>query len=131
MTAHGRHIRTCHESFIFSRNNETMQSRDAVRTLAALAHDARLSVFTLLVAAGPRGLAAGAIARALAITPSALSFHLKELTQAGLLMAHPDGRRICYAAHFSTMNALVTHLTANCCGGAHCAWTDNITADCA
>ncbi|MCW5629061.1 MAG: helix-turn-helix transcriptional regulator [Rhodoferax sp.] len=101
-----------------------MQSRQAVRTLAALAHDARLAVFKLLVAAGPGGLAAGVIAQSLAITPSALSFHLKELTQAGLLTAIPDGRRIRYAADFSAMRGLVDHLTANCCGGARCAWSD-------
>ena len=108
-----------------------MQSRDAVRTLAALAHDARLAVFKLLVEAGPGGLAAGAIAQSLAIAPSALSFHLKELTQSGLLTAHPDGRRILYAAHFGAMSALIAHLTANCCGGAHCDLTDTIAADCA
>lgn len=62
-----------------------MAHADVVRALAALAHDARLAVFKLLVQAGPDGLAAGVLAEQLAIAPSALSFHLKELTHAGLL----------------------------------------------
>lgn len=105
-----------------------MQTRDAVRTLAALAHDARLAVFQLLVTAGPDGLAAGVIAQRLALAPSALSFHLKELTHAGLLTPSPDGRRIRYAADFAAMNALIAHLTANCCGGADCALVDQAVA---
>lgn len=98
-----------------------MAHTDAVKALAALAHDARLAVFKLLVQAGPDGLAAGALAEQLAIAPSALSFHLKELTHAGLLVQRPDGRRLIYSAHFATMNRLLGHLTENCCQGAPCA----------
>lgn len=94
---------------------------DAVRALAALAHDARLAVFKLLVQAGPEGLPAGALAEQLAVAPSALSFHLKELTHAGLLTQRPDGRKVMYSANFATMNQLIAHLTDNCCQGAPCA----------
>ena len=93
---------------------------DAVRALSALAHDARLAVFKLLVQAGPEGLAAGVLAEQLAIAPSALSFHLKELTHAGLLVQRPDGRKLMYSAHFGTMNSLLGHLTENCCQGVPC-----------
>jgi DNA-binding transcriptional ArsR family regulator len=104
---------------------------DAVRALAALAHDARLAVFKLLVQAGPEGLPAGALAEQLAVAPSALSFHLKELTHAGLLTQRPDGRKIIYSANFSTMNQLIAHLTDNCCQGAPCAVEVPATVCCA
>ena len=98
-----------------------MAHADVVRALAALAHDARLAVFKLLVQAGPDGLPAGVLAEQLAVAPSALSFHLKELTHAGLLVQRPDGRKLIYSANFSTMNGLMAHLTDNCCQGAPCA----------
>lgn len=98
-----------------------MTHTDVVRALAALAHDARLAVFKLLVQAGPEGLAAGVLAERLGLSPSALSFHLKELTHAGLLVQCPDGRKILYQAHFTAMNGLIAHLTENCCQGEPCA----------
>lgn len=100
---------------------DALHHTDAVRALAALAHDARLAVFKLLVQAGPAGLAAGVLAEQLAIAPSALSFHLKELTHAGLLVQCPEGRKIIYQAHFAAMDQLIAHLTDNCCQGAPCA----------
>lgn len=108
-----------------------MAHADVVRALAALAHDARLAVFKLLVQAGPDGLAAGVLAEQLAIAPSALSFHLKELTHAGLLVQRPDGRRLMYSASFATMNQLIAHLTDNCCQGAPCAVAVPATVCCA
>jgi protein-tyrosine-phosphatase/DNA-binding transcriptional ArsR family regulator len=99
---------------------DVMTHRDVVSALAALAHEARLAVFKLLVQTGPQGLAAGVLAERLAMAPSALSFHLKELTQAGLLLQKPDGRKLIYSARFDTMNALIGHLTDNCCSGAPC-----------
>ncbi len=98
-----------------------MTHSDAVKALAALAHDARLAVFKRLVQAGPEGLAAGVLAEQLAMAPSALSFHLKELTQTGLLVQRPDGRKLMYSAGFQTMNSLIAHLTENCCQGQACA----------
>lgn len=97
-----------------------MDTPQTVRALSALAHDARLAVFKLLVEAGHEGLPAGVIAETLVVAPSALSFHLKELTHAGLLMQRPEGRRIHYSANFDSMNALIAYLTDNCCGGTPC-----------
>jgi DNA-binding transcriptional ArsR family regulator len=97
-----------------------MTSRAVVNALAALAQDSRLAVFRALVQAGPQGMAAGAIAKRTRIAPSSLSFHLKELNHAGLVKARQDGRFIFYSANFATMNAVLSYLTENCCGGADC-----------
>ena len=98
-----------------------MTSLQTVKALAALAHETRLAVFRMLVQAGPEGLTPSALAESLTIAASPLSFHLKELTHAGLIAARPDGRKIYYSAEFATMNALVAYLTENCCGGEPCA----------
>lgn len=100
-----------------------MNASTTVLALSALAHDARLAVFKLLVQAGPEGLAAGIIATRLEMAPPALSFHLKELTHAGLLVQRPEGRKIHYSANFNSMNALIAYLTENCCQGAACELT--------
>jgi ArsR family transcriptional regulator, arsenate/arsenite/antimonite-responsive transcriptional repressor len=97
-----------------------MDSRQTVRALSALAHDVRLAVFKLLVEAGTKGSPAGVIAEMLKIAPSALTFHLKELTFAGLLGHRPDGRKTYYTANFGAMNELVSYLTQNCCCGQAC-----------
>lgn len=97
-----------------------MDAPQTVRALSALAHEARLGVFKLLVEAGQEGLPAGVIAETLAIAPSALTFHLKELTHAGLLVQRPDGRRIHYSANFDSMHGLIAYLNDNCCSGASC-----------
>jgi len=97
-----------------------MESHNAVRALAALAQEHRLAVFRLLVQAGPQGLAAGALAEALAVPASSLSFHLAQLAQAGLASQRREGRSILYAADFAAMNGLMGYLTENCCGGADC-----------
>lgn len=97
-----------------------MDAPQTVRALSALAHEARLAVFKLLVEAGHEGLPAGVIAGTLQMAPSALSFHLKELTHACLLAQRPDGRRIHYSANFESMHALMAYLTDNCCDGASC-----------
>lgn len=92
----------------------------AIAALAALAQETRLAIFRLLVETGPQGLQVGAIAERLSLANATLSFHLKELTSAGLLVATPNGRTIVYAANFATMNGLVEYLTENCCAGAGC-----------
>lgn len=97
-----------------------MESTTAVKALAALAHESRLATFRLLVQAGPAGLAASKIAEALGIPASSLSFHLKELTHAGLVTSRQEGRYLFYAAQYDAMNALLGFLTENCCGGAPC-----------
>ena len=92
-----------------------MKTKAAVVALAALAQDTRLAVYRLLVQQGPSGLAAGEIAGQLGVTPATLSFHLKEMSHAGLLAARQEGRFVYYAANFDVMNALVAFLTENCC----------------
>lgn len=85
--------------------------------LFGLAQDSRLELFRLLVQKGPDGMAAGEIAERLDISSTSLSFHLKGLTQAGLLKPRKDGRFIYYAPDFKAMNSLVSYLTENCCAG--------------
>jgi ArsR family transcriptional regulator, arsenate/arsenite/antimonite-responsive transcriptional repressor len=97
-----------------------MESIDAVAALAALAHAARLQVFRALVVAGPQGMTPTALAEALEVAASTLSFHLKELMHAGLITQQRDGRSLIYRAAFEHMNALMAYLTANCCEGAGC-----------
>jgi ArsR family transcriptional regulator, arsenate/arsenite/antimonite-responsive transcriptional repressor len=96
----------------------------AVRFLAALAQIHRLRVFRALVAAGPDGLTPGVMAAQLLIAPSALSFHLKELTYAGLASAESRGRNLIYRASFEQMTALLSFLTDNCCQGQSCELTE-------
>ncbi|WP_293646526.1 ArsR/SmtB family transcription factor [Sphingopyxis sp. RIFCSPHIGHO2_12_FULL_65_19] len=100
-----------------------MESELVIRALGALAQEHRLALFRLLVQAGPEGLAAGAIAEALGVPASSLSFHLAQLTNAGLIAQRRDGRSLIYSADYAAMNALVGFLMENCCGGAACAPT--------
>jgi DNA-binding transcriptional ArsR family regulator len=97
-----------------------MKSIYAVKALAALAQESRLAIFRLLVARGPEGLSAGAIGDKLAIAPATLSFHLKELANAGLVAARAQGRFVIYSTDFQIMNDLLGFLTDNCCGGNPC-----------
>lgn len=92
----------------------------SLKALAALGHAQRLRAFRALVAAGPDGMTPGALAETLAIAPSALSFHLKELTHAGLARSEPRGRNLIYRASFGHMNALLAYLTEHCCQAAVC-----------
>jgi ArsR family transcriptional regulator, arsenate/arsenite/antimonite-responsive transcriptional repressor len=94
-----------------------MDTADALAGLAALAHEGRLSVFRLLVAHGPDGLAAGEIARKLDTQPNTMSAQLLILSNAGLILARRQGRSIIYAANFEKMSALLQFLTKDCCGG--------------
>ena len=95
-----------------------MENSDAVAALAALAQDNRLDIFRLLVQAGPEGMPAGAVAAALDLAPNTLTFHFDRLRAAGLVTVRREGRSMIYAARFETMNALLSYLTDNCCGGA-------------
>lgn len=94
-----------------------MESSQAVTALAALAQDTRLSIFRLLVQAGPQAVAAGQIGEALEVPAATLSFHLKELSRAGLVSSRQEGRFIYYSADFQNMAALMSFLTQNCCQG--------------
>ena len=94
-----------------------MENEAAVAALAALAQDTRLSIFRLLVQAGPEGVPAGYIGEALNVPPATLSFHLKELVHAGMVSSRQQGRFIYYSTDFEQMAALMTFLTQNCCQG--------------
>lgn len=97
-----------------------MEESHVIRSLAALAHEARLRVFRALVVAGPSGLTPGTLAEQLGIAPNTLSFHLKELHNAGLIHGERQGRNLLYSATFPAMNNLLAYLTENCCQGESC-----------
>ncbi len=97
-----------------------MKAASAIEALAALAQDHRLALFRLLVQAGDKGMAAGAIADALGIPNSSLSFHLTQLRSAGLILQERQHRSLIYRANYPAMNALVAYLMENCCAGAVC-----------
>ena len=103
--------------FNYHRN---MESTDALKALAALAQESRLAVFRALVEAGPDGLTPGDLAARLCIAANTLSFHLKELSHAGLVSQERAGRNLIYRAEFARMNALLAYLSRNCCEGAVC-----------
>ncbi|KXU94215.1 ArsR family transcriptional regulator [Caballeronia megalochromosomata] len=92
-----------------------MDSNLVVRALGALAHESRLAIFRTLVVAGPDGMAAGEIAQQVGLAPSSLSFHLKDLSHAGLVSARQEGRFVYYSADFEAMTGLIGFLTENCC----------------
>jgi DNA-binding transcriptional ArsR family regulator len=94
-----------------------METKAAVSSLAALAHEGRLSVFRLLVQAGTGGLAAGEIARRLDVLPNTLSASLTILSHAGLIASRRDGRSIIYTANYDGMRQLLAFLMEDCCAG--------------
>jgi DNA-binding transcriptional ArsR family regulator len=93
-----------------------MDTKQAIPALAALAQETRLAIFRLLVARGPEGLAAGDIAEKLGLPPSSLSFHLAQLSHAGMILQQRQSRSLIYSVDFTAMNALMGFLTENCCG---------------
>lgn len=98
-----------------------MRMENAIEALGALAQEHRLALFRLLVQAGDKGMPAGAIAEALCVPNSSLSFHLAQLRNAGLILQERQHRSLIYRANYPAMNALVAYLMENCCGGAECA----------
>ena len=101
-----------------------MDESAVVKSLAALAQPVRLQVFRALVIAGPRGMLPSTMADGLGISPSSLSFHLKELVHAGLVTQERASRNLIYRAAFGRMNELLGYLTQNCCEGAACEVAD-------
>ena len=93
-----------------------MDQKQAVSAFAALAQEGRLRVVRLLVKAGPSGLAAGSISEALASSSSNMSFHFRQLEQAGLIMSRREGRSIIYSANFGALANLNRFLLEECCG---------------
>ena len=106
-------------------NIRNMEEKKAVAALAALAQPVRLRVFRALVGAGPEGMTPGTLGAMLDVAGSTLSFHLKELTHAGLVLQERDGRNLVYRAALDQMSELMDYLAAHCCLGAGC---EEITA---
>lgn len=111
-------------------NVAVLDETTTIRSLAALAQAQRLRAFRALVVAGPAGLTAGTIATQLGMAPSALSFHLKELSHAGLVSSEASGRHLIYRASFDQINALLAYLTEHCCEGAACEVNDAACSSC-
>ena len=101
-----------------------------IRALAALAQPLRLQVFRALVVVGDAGLTPGAIQEGLGVAPATLSFHLKELVNAGLVTQERASRNLIYRAHYEQMNSLLGYLTQNCCQGATCAVPSSAASCC-
>ena len=97
-----------------------MEDKEVVRSLAALAQVLRLKLFRALVVAGQQGMTPGVMAEGTGVPPATLSFHLKELMNAGLVTQERQGRNLIYRAAFDHMNAVLGYLTANCCQGSAC-----------
>ena len=106
-----------------------MEEHAAILALGALAQETRLRIFRQLIVAGPQGMTPGQLAENLACSPTALSFHLKELHRCGLVGQERDGRHLIYRAAIPHMNALLAYLTDHCCQGQPCLETTR--ADCA
>ncbi len=92
-----------------------MKSTDAIEALGALASEARLAVFRLLVKRGPEGYTPSELAQRLDKASPTLSFHLKELMHAGLVKYRRESRNLYYSPNIERMNDLVAFLTENCC----------------
>lgn len=104
-------------SFPSFHDNGNMKADAVLAALSALSQRTRLDGFRFLVEAGPEGAVVGSIADALGVPAPTLSFHLKELSHAGLVTSRQEGRFIRYCADFAAMNGLVAYLTENCCRG--------------
>jgi len=105
-----------------------VEEKEVIRALAALAQSNRLQVFRALVTAGPGGMTPGVIGESLQVAPATLSFHLKELLNAGLIRQQRTGRHLIYRVEYDRMNGVLAYLTDNCCQGADC--LDNIALAC-
>jgi DNA-binding transcriptional ArsR family regulator len=107
-----------------------MQEKIVLRALAALSQVNRLRVFRALVVAGQAGATPGVIGKRLKVSPATLSFHLKELVNAGLVTQERNGRNLVYRADYAAMTGLLTYMTENCCQGAACDATPASTGKC-
>ena len=94
-----------------------MKKQAAIQALSALAQEARLDIFRLLVRAGVEGHPAGQIGKALGVPAATLSFHLKELKNAGIVTCRREGRSLIYGPNFDAMKDLLSFLTESCCQG--------------
>ena len=115
---HSNDIPGCNKHYFHYNGN--MEEQNVIRSLTALAHNHRLRVFRTLVVAGQAGLNPGSLAETLGLPAATLSFHLKEMTHAGVVTQERQGRNLLYRADFEHMNALLAYLTENCCQGEAC-----------
>ena len=97
-----------------------MDKQTALQALAGLAQESRLDIYRLLVERGPGGVPAGEIANKLGMPNTTLSFHLKELSHAGLITGRSEGRFVFYSPNFTAVDGLISYLTDNCCRDAGC-----------
>jgi len=97
-----------------------MKEAAVLKALAALSQANRLRLFRSLVTAGHAGATPTGIGRRLKVSPATLSFHLKELTHAGLITQERSGRNLIYRADYAHMAELLAYLTENCCQGDSC-----------
>lgn len=94
-----------------------MEERQALIAFGAMSQETRLRIVRLLVKAGSGGMAAGAVADAVEVSPSNVSFHLKELERARLVTARRDSRSIVYSAEYHALSGLIQFLMDDCCAG--------------
>ncbi|MGR9225647.1 ArsR/SmtB family transcription factor [Rhizobium leguminosarum] len=94
-----------------------MDQRQALVAFGALSQETRLHIVRMLVVSGPNGMAAGAIAEKAEVSPSNISFHLKELERSGLITQQRESRSIIYTANYEALGGLIRFLMEDCCGG--------------
>ena len=97
-----------------------MEIFEAVKAMSSLAHETRLGIFRLLVQAGSAGRSVGQINDTMQLAAPTLSFHLKELAFAGMVISRQEGRHVYYRANYAAMDSLLAYLTENCCQGETC-----------
>jgi len=107
-----------------------MEEKDIVKALAALAQPNRLQLFRQLVVAGQEGATPGQLGEQLGVPAATLSFHLKELLNAGLVSQERSGRHLIYRAEYAQMNGVLSYLTSNCCQGEPCLEETATTCGC-
>lgn len=105
-----------------------MEEKDVVKALAALAQPNRLQVFRALVMEGKQGATPGQLGESLRVPNATLSFHLKELMNAGLISQERSGRNLIYRVEFLQMNGVLAYLTENCCQGAETCLDTSVTS---
>ncbi|MBY2946067.1 ArsR/SmtB family transcription factor [Rhizobium leguminosarum] len=110
-----------------------MDQRQALIAFGALSQETRLHIVRMLVVSGPDGMAAGAIAEKAEVSPSNISFHLKELERSGLIAQQRESRSIIYTANYEALGGLVRFLMEDCCSGHPeiCAPAAEVAACCA
>jgi ArsR family transcriptional regulator, arsenate/arsenite/antimonite-responsive transcriptional repressor len=94
-----------------------MDNTDVIAALSALAQTTRLDTFRLLVSREPDGIAAGELARLVAIPQNTMSAHLGVLARAGLVRGKRQSRSITYRAELERLREVTLFLLKNCCGG--------------